>query len=237
MTGTDWPGLLLAHAVPLWETLRLGGPVVAILILMSVVALAVVLLKIFHFWLVRIGQRRFIRPALTAFGERDRTTALEILRSSRNPIARVLESAVGGILDAYQPEAIIREEAQRVAGDELEDLRSHLRILEIIATLSPLLGLFGTVLGMIDVFQQMANAEGQVTPATLSGGIWMALLTTAVGLAVAMPSLVFHSWFERRIERLTADMESALTRVFTQPFSPSARARTSYLPGHAQPAE
>lgn len=108
-----------------------------------------------------------------------------------------------------------REEVLRVAKDLLERLRSHLRVLEVIATLSPLLGLLGTVLGMITAFQALESAGNRVDPAILSGGIWEALLTTAVGLSVAIPTVVALNWFERRIERTAHEIEDAATRVFT----------------------
>ena len=111
-----------------------------------------------------------------------------------------------------------REEVLREATDRLEQLSSHLRILELIASLAPLLGLFGTVLGMIDAFQQLENSGNQVDPSILSGGIWLALLTTAVGLAVAMPTVAINSFFERRLERLTHDLDNQIAQIFVDDF-------------------
>jgi hypothetical protein len=93
-------------------------------------------------------------------------------------------------------------------------LRSWFRPLEVIASLAPLLGLFGTVLGMIKAFQQLESAGSQVNPAILSGGIWEALLTTAVGLAVAIPVVALLNWLERRVDRLAIEMESVLNRFY-----------------------
>lgn len=111
--------------------------------------------------------------------------------------------------------ALIREEVERSAINQLNQLRSFLRPLEIIASLSPLLGLLGTVLGMITAFQQMEGAGSQVDPSVLSGGIWQALLTTAVGLAVAILVVTMHSWLERKIERIANNINDAVTQVFT----------------------
>ena len=99
-------------------------------------------------------------------------------------------------------------------------LRSLLRPLELIATLSPLLGLLGTVLGMIEAFRQLEVAGNQVDPAILSGGIWQALLTTAVGLVVAIPVVLAHAWLERKVERCGHLMEDAVTQVFTRNLQP-----------------
>lgn len=81
---------------------------------------------------------------------------------------------------------------------------------------SPLLGLLGTVLGMIEAFRQLASSGSQVDPSVLSGGIWQALLTTAAGLSVAIPVVLLHSWLERRVERCAHRMEDAVTRIFTR---------------------
>jgi len=87
--------------------------------------------------------------------------------------------------------------------------------LQVIATIAPLLGLLGTVFGMIEAFQQMEMAGKNVDPSVLSGGIWEALLTTAVGLSVAIPIVVFESYFRNIIENFKNNIESAVTKVLT----------------------
>lgn len=194
---------------------QLSGPAGIVLGLFSVAGLAIVLIKLWQFASVRIGHRGFIEPALRHFRMGRREEALTELAASRNPIARVLEVAIAGSGRAETD--LVREEAWRVGNEHLEGLRSHLRGLEVIASLSPLLGLFGTVLGMISAFRQLETAGSRVDPSILSGGIWEALLTTAIGLAVAIPAVVVLHWLERTIERLGSDMENAVTRVFTAP--------------------
>lgn len=114
---------------------------------------------------------------------------------------------------------MVREEVLLYGGDVLQSLRAWLRPLEVIASLAPLLGLFGTVLGMITTFQQLEAAGNQVNPAILSGGLWVALLTTAVGLAVAMPVVVILNWLERQVDHLAHEIENAVTRIFTEDLS------------------
>lgn len=82
--------------------------------------------------------------------------------------------------------------------------------------MSPLLGLLGTVLGMIVAFQQMEAAGAQVDPSTLSSGIWQALLTTAVGLGIAIPAIAVHNWMERKVERVAIRMNDAVTQVLLE---------------------
>jgi len=192
-----------------------GGPVVAILFAVSIVALALILVKLWQFWSVRIGSRGFIAPALSLFARDEPGKALAGLVGVRNPIARVLETAIRAQGRPDVPEETTREEVVQVANFHLERLRSYLRGLEVIGTLSPQLGLFGTVLGMIAAFNKLEAAGNQVNASLLSRGIWEALLTTAVGLTVAIPTVAVVTWLERRVDRLAHDMEDASTRVFT----------------------
>ena len=197
------------------EILRLGGPVVAVLVVMSVFGLAIVLLKLWQYTSVRVGKRRFIDPALKQWRAGEREQAMAQLANERNPIADTLAVAMRGMAAGVETR-IAREEAARVGARHLNALRSYFRPLEVIGSLAPLLGLLGTVMGMITAFQQLANAGSQVDPSVLSNGIWEALLTTAVGLVVAIPAVAALNWFERIVERLHEDMQDTLTRFFTR---------------------
>lgn len=214
-----------------------GGPIVVILLAMSVVALAIVFLKLWQFRAVRIGERKPIREAIALHRGGRVEEALAVLRPSRNPIARVLERAIRGRMREDLPESKVREEAVRVGSDQIEALRGLFRPLEVIASLAPLLGLFGTVLGMIDAFRNMERAGARVDPAILSGGIWEALLTTAVGLAVAIPVVAVLNWLERVVDRLSHDMESAVTQIFTEDLLVSPEVSRGPIRLRAQPAE
>ncbi|SMF19336.1 biopolymer transport protein ExbB [Tistlia consotensis] len=215
----------LRHA---WEILLAGGPVVMILLALSVVALAIVLVKLWQFRAARLGDRRTARRALSLYRTGRSGEALALAGRSRNPVARVLVRAINGRARRDLPEAMVREEVVRYGADLLESLRGWFRPLEVIGSLAPLLGLFGTVLGMISAFQQLEEAGSQVDPSILSGGIWEALLTTAVGLAVAMPVIVLLNWLERRVDRLAHEMDDCVTQVFTEDlsFAPVAEERS-----------
>lgn len=196
------------------DLVRLGGPVVAILLIMSVIALTIIIVKLWQFSHMRMRDQRTARSALNIYQGGNIEAAISTAHRSRNPAAQVLASAIEN-RTRNLPEAVIREELLRLGGDLLESMRSYFRPLEVIASLAPLLGLFGTVLGMIEAFQDLQQAGSQVDPAILAGGIWQALLTTAVGLAVAMPVIAVLNWFERRVDRLAHDMDSIVTQVFT----------------------
>jgi biopolymer transport protein ExbB len=207
---------ILSHTgTQLGKLTTLGGPVVLVLIAMSIFALAIIIAKIWQFKRVRINDRRTARSALRVYRTGNATAAMTMARRSPNPSARVVARAIQLRSRADVPEPVLREELLQFGGDMLESLRGHLRPLEVIAALAPLLGLFGTVLGMIQAFQNLAAAGSQANSALLAGGIWEALLTTAVGLAVAMPVIVALNWLERIIDRLAHDMDSVATRVFT----------------------
>ncbi|MES1951336.1 MotA/TolQ/ExbB proton channel family protein [Salinisphaera sp. S4-8] len=197
------------------QVITLGGPVVALLLLMSLVAITIVLAKLFQFRRVRINDRRSARKALELYRDGNASAAMTSARRSPNPAARTLARAIELRQRADVPESVLREDVMQYGSDMLESLRSHLRPLEVIAALAPLLGLLGTVLGMIEAFRDLEQAGSQVDPAVLSGGIWQALLTTAVGLAVAMPVIVALNWLERAVDRCAHEMDSVVTRVFT----------------------
>lgn len=200
------------------EMLQVGGPVVALLLVMSVISLAIVLVKLWQFRAARLGERRAAREALRLWQSGREREAVALADGSKNPVAQALARAMRGQRLGL-PEAKVREEVMRYGGDVLETLRGWFRPLEVIASLAPLLGLFGTVLGMIKAFRQLEAAGNQVNPAILSGGIWEALLTTAVGLAVAIPAVVLLNWLERRVDRLAHEMDNTVTRVFTEDLS------------------
>lgn len=211
----DWTGFIARLQDGVISLLDTGGPVAGVLLLFSVLALTITFLKCWQFAVLGIGRQRFIRVALEYWREGDPGQALEVLSRVRHPVAQVMEVAIRGRWRSPDNEARVREEAERVASDWLQQLRRYLRGLELVATLSPLLGLLGTVLGMIEAFRRLEEAGQQVDPAILSGGIWEALLTTALGLAVAIPAVILLNWLERIIERLTHRMEDAVTQVFT----------------------
>lgn len=202
------------------ELLAAGGPVVLVLLAFSVAALAIVFVKLLQFRAARLGDRRRVREVIALHASGRPREALKLAEVSRNPIAQMMARALRGQLRNL-PEHKVREEAFRYGSEALEDLKSWLRPLEVIASLAPLLGLFGTVLGMISAFQQLEAAGSRVNPSVLSGGIWEALLTTAVGLAVAIPAVIVLNWLERRVERLAHEMDSALARLFTPDLSES----------------
>lgn len=186
---------------------RLGGPVVLLLVAMSVIAVAVALWKLWQFRAAGVGRHRHLTAAVELWDKRETAAAQATLRASRNHLAPAVRRGMEALI-AGTPPARLAERLEAEISERLTRLEAGFRILDSIAQLAPLLGLFGTVLGMIDAFQALQGAGSNVDPQILAGGIWVALLTTAVGLAVAMPTSLVLTWFESRAaaERTHADV-------------------------------
>ncbi|MFW2544830.1 MotA/TolQ/ExbB proton channel family protein [Primorskyibacter sp. 2E107] len=202
----------------------LGGPVVLLLCALSVLVLAVVFYKVWQFAVAGVGRHTALRDAIAAWDAGDRSAARDHLGRSRSYLVPVLAMALDGQTDAARLET---EAEVRFAR-----LERGFRFLDSVAQLAPLLGLFGTVLGMISAFQALQDAGAQVDPSILAGGIWVALLTTAVGLAVAMPTSVLLSWFEARMDADRVLAQKALHTVLS-PGHPSGVTDPQGLPAHA----
>ncbi len=192
-----------------------GGPVLTLLAVLSVFTLALILIKVWQFAAARLYDRRTFNDALAAWRAGQTQEALQRLDQSKHLGAEPLAVAMRGRLESPDDQERVREEVTRLASGRLEQLRAYLRGLEAIGVLSPLLGLLGTVLGMIEAFRQLEAAGSQVDPSMLSGGIWEALLTTAAGLALAIPAVAALTWLERIVERFRHRVEDAVTQVFT----------------------
>jgi len=191
------------------EIIDAGGPVVIVLAALSVLSLAIIAYKLIQFIGVLSGQKR-INAALTQVQARDNETALNALKL-RSPAERVLAYAITATQNRM-PQGLLAAELERRGNAEVELLNRFIRILEVIALISPLLGLLGTVLGMIQSFQELEMAEGAANASVLAGGIWQALLTTAVGLVVAIPAAIASSLLSAAVERVSHKIESAVGR-------------------------
>ena len=198
-----------------FEWIRLGGPTMLLLVALSVATVTIVLVKIWEFWDQRIGDTRFVALAVNAWQSGAPDQALTALAASPSPLADVMRETIRARSDASRSDEQVREYIQAVAAERLDTLRNLMRPLEVISQLAPLIGLLGTVMGMIQAFRQLQAAGDRVSPAVLSGGLWEALLTTAGGLAVAIVALVAFNYLDRRVERLQQRMESALTALLT----------------------
>lgn len=198
--------------------LTIGGPVVWILFGMSVVMTAILLVKLWQFTSVGLfsqSKRRSADRVVESWKNGAQQDAIAESKNNNDPQNQMLHYLTRQLHKGSLTGKALNEELTRQATVCLNHLRSHLRTLELIASLAPLLGLLGTVLGMIEAFQAMEIAGKQVDPSTLSGGIWKALLTTAVGLVVAVPAIVIHNWLDRRVEGFSNGLQDRVGKIMT----------------------
>jgi biopolymer transport protein ExbB len=208
MTGEAMSGAMS----DLLAVLDRGGVVMWVIAALSVATTALILWKLWRLALAGAWSARRAEAAVAAWVRGDAGAAAQLAGGDLR--SRLVRAAMAARRDPALDEAAAREETLRVARAGLAEARAGLRALDLVATVAPLLGLLGTVLGMIAAFQALQETGARADPALLAGGIWEALLTTAAGMAVAIPAGVALVWFESVADRLQGDMEDLATRVF-----------------------
>jgi biopolymer transport protein ExbB len=210
---------------PLTGLVDQGGPVVLLLLALSVIAVTLIAAKVLQFASLGVGRFSAARKALDFWLEGRPQEARAMLTGTRSVAAGILVRLFqSGVRSGTQAD-LLKEDVERICLQRLHGLRSYLRPLDMIAQTAPLIGLFGTVLGMIEAFRAMQGAGAAVDPSVLAGGIWVALLTTAVGLAVAIPVSAIVGWFDGLIEAEQAEMEALVTAYFTGAIAERGSAR------------
>ena len=191
----------------LWDIIQDGGLLMIPLAICSLMLVTLIFERTISLRRGRIIPRPFVRRFLEQIGdgELDRESALELCDENGSPVATVFAGAVRkwGRPGVEVEQAIIDSGERATNG-----LRRYLRIFNGIATISPLLGLLGTVVGMIRAFNAIATSDAMGRPELLANGISQALLTTAAGLSVAIPALIFYMLFVSRVDRLIIDIDA-----------------------------
>lgn len=188
-----------------------GGPVMIPILLCSVLALAITLERFIYLRKIKLDTNKFMSEVSDSLKRNRAMDAINICEQSPGPLPNVLKA---GILkyDRTRPE--IKEALEDAALREIPRLEKNINALAAIASVSTLLGLLGTVIGMIEVFQRIqekAAASSPVTLAYLSAGIWQALIVTAAGLIVAIPALTAYNYLVSRVNDFTLQMEISAT--------------------------
>ncbi len=195
----------------MFEFMHKGGPVMWVIFLCSIIALAVVIEKLLQLKRVSIDTSKFMGDISNLLKRNKIVEAINMCNQTPGPIAQIMKS---GILkhDRSRPE--IREAIEDAALGEIPVLEKNLSVLATIAHITPLLGLLGTVIGMLRCFQvieQKSTALQAVNPKDLAGGIWVALLTTIFGLCVAIPTYVAYNYLVNKVNGFILDMEKSAT--------------------------
>jgi len=196
----------------LLQVFRDGGPLMIPIGLCSFILFVFVFERSISLRRGRVIPRPFVKRFMQQIqdGQLDRETALELCDRNRSPVAEVLAAAV----KKWGRPAVEVEQAIIDAGERVtNNLRKYLRVLNGVSTISPLLGLLGTGLGMIRAFNAIATADAMGRPELLAGGISQALLTTAAGLSVAIPALIAYLYFSGRVDQLIVAIDALGQRI------------------------
>lgn len=186
-----------------------GGWLMVLILLSSVVAVAICIERLYTLNAKKISPPHLLATVWKQLkaGEMD-ANRLRTLKES-SPLGRILAA---GLANAYHGRDVMKESIQEAASHVVHELERYLNTLGTIAAVAPLLGLLGTVVGMIKVFAEIM-AQGTGNASALAGGISEALITTAAGLAVAIPALVMHRYFIGRIDAIVVDLEQETIKL------------------------
>ena len=188
------------------DYIQKGGLLMWPILVCSVVAIAVFAERLFYFHRATIHVGEFLQGLSNLVKRRNFAEALHESAGTPGPVARVIHAA---IIRHDAPRAELREIVQEAGQLEVPKLERFLGVLATLAYVAPLLGLLGTVAGMIDAFGTLSSAGGYATVTELSNGVYKSLLTTAAGLVVATPTFVAYSYLSSRVNSLMHEMERA----------------------------
>lgn len=188
------------------DALIKGGPIIYFILVCSIIAISICINRIIHLHRSQIDINEFMAGLRNELVNKRITEAVSICSETPGPAANVLKAGI-----THHEDGITGMEAamQKVSIYEIVRMERGITGLATIAVISPLFGFLGTVLGLITTFQKMTAQGGLLTNPELTNGMWQALLCTALGLTVAIPTYVAYNYFVSRINRIVRDMELA----------------------------
>lgn len=191
------------------DLMNRGGPLMWLILVNALVAVGVFCERLLHFHRAHINATDFVNGIRNSLQRGNVIEATALCDETPGPVAEVVKA---GIINHDRDRAVLREAIQDVARHAIARLERRLAVLATIAQITPLIGFLGTVLGMIDMFQVIQQAQ-LPSPGQLAGGVWQALLTTAGGLMVAVPSYVAYNYLVTRVQNIALDMEQAANAI------------------------
>src|SRR3989454_7346352 len=187
-----------------------GGPMMWLLLLVSGVAMAVFIERLLHYHRAQINSSEFINGVRTVLRRENVVEAISICDATPGPVARLVKAA---ILNREKGREQVREALEEAGLLEVPRLEEKLNLLATIAQISPIIGLLGTVVGFIHIFSVLQEQGLNAHPTLLAGGVWQALICTAFGLAIAIPSYAGYNYLVSRVNSIVLDMEKASTEI------------------------
>jgi len=200
--------------ISLWQVLLSGGPVMIPLGILSVIAVMLILVYLFTMRRGAVVTKRYMTTADALLRKRDYLGLLAVSNRHREAVARVMQRTLDFV--TQHPEATFteaREIAETEGTRQAAALNQRITYLADIGTIAPMLGLFGTVLGMIKSFSVVASDIVGSRPIMLAEGVSEALVTTATGLVIGIPAMAAYSFFRGRVQSLIAELEAASTQL------------------------
>ena len=194
----------------LYEIFIKGGVIMWMILACSILALSVVIDRSIVIRRAKINVPAFMVRLRGLIKKRDISGAVSVCMQENSPIANIIRR---GLKKYKYGHDRVKESIENAGKQEISKLEKGLPILASIAGIAPLLGFLGTVTGMITAFMTIEDLAGAANPSDLAGGIWEALLTTASGLIVGIPSLAFYNYFANRVKKLVGDMETVANDV------------------------
>ena len=198
--------------------LKHGGPMVWLLLLMSAVVIVVFIERLLHYHRAQINSIEFLNGIRNVLKRDNVVEALSICDATPGPVARLVKTAIlsrelgrDGVRDALEEAGLL----------EVPRLEEKLGLMATIAQIAPLVGLLGTVLGFLTVFQRLQEQGAYATSNLLAGGIWESLLSMAAGLAVAIPTYAGYNYLVNRVNSIVLDMEKASAEIVNLVAEPS----------------
>ncbi|MGD8559920.1 MAG: MotA/TolQ/ExbB proton channel family protein [Gammaproteobacteria bacterium] len=193
----------------MFEIVKAGGWLMVPIILCSIVAVAIIGERLWALQRKKVIPKHLVAQIWHwhSMGQLKEEQITQIRKSS--PLGRVLAA---GLSNMHHSRDVMKESIEEIGRHQVHDMERYLNTLGTIAAITPLLGLLGTVIGMIKVFS-VITAQGVGNPTVLSGGISEALITTAAGLSVGIPSLMFHRYLRGRVEELVVSMEAEAIKL------------------------
>jgi biopolymer transport protein ExbB len=188
----------------LYDMMLRGGVLMWPILLCSVLGAYVVIERFLVLRRARLDAGQFLLKLKSIYRHGDINAVLTYCSQKDAPIANIVRR---GVLKHGEDEAKVREAVENAGREEVFHLEKRLAILASISGIAPMLGFLGTVTGMIGAFQAIEQHSGIVGPTVLAGGIWEALLTTAFGLIIGIPALLFYNYFVTRVLQLVHEME------------------------------
>lgn len=198
------------NTVMLPNVLSYGGAMMWVLLLASVAAVAVFIERALHLHRAQINSTEFLNGVRTVLKRDNIVEAVSICDATPGPVSHLVKTA---ILNRDQGRERLREALEEAGLAEVPRLERRLNLLATISQLAPLLGLLGTVLGFIKVFQRLEEAGLYAHLGQLSQGLWQALICMAAGLAVAIPAYAGYNYLVSRVNAIVLDMERAATEI------------------------